>query len=192
MNRASLQGRDAVLAARTVFLRSDVQLLVPTTMLSQFTTNLSATELSEHLEWLWLMRRDVATHLLDAVPSFGAEIWTVCHRLKADDTTVCHRLKADDTHSRFWPKSAPTSGLYVIPIWYQIFLVPGSDAGRLHVLFCANFWYMHVTTTATGVKEMFLCTMSWLLITITGINEMDSSIFASSMLIFAADFFVPD
>jgi len=29
----------------------------------------------------------------------------------------------------------------VIPIWYQIFLVPDSGAGRLRVLFRAYVWY---------------------------------------------------
>ena len=41
-------------------------------------------------------------------------------------------------------KSAPTSGLCVIPIWYQIFLVPDSGAGRppehASVLYRADFW----------------------------------------------------
>ena len=72
-------------------------------------------------------------------------------------------------------------------------LVPDSGAGRLRVLFHADFWYaVHVSTTATDVKEMFSCTMSRLQITITDIDEMDSSIFASSMLIFGANFFIPD
>ena len=60
----TLQARDVVLAARSVFLLSDAQQLVPT-MLSQFATNLSSNELSECLEWLWMMRRDVATYLRD-------------------------------------------------------------------------------------------------------------------------------
>jgi len=33
--------------------------------MSQFTTNLTLSELSDRVEWLWLMRRDVATYLRD-------------------------------------------------------------------------------------------------------------------------------
>jgi len=33
--------------------------------LSTFATNLSAAKLTERLEWLWLMHRDVATRALD-------------------------------------------------------------------------------------------------------------------------------
>ena len=64
--RPALQVRDVVLAVRSVVFLSDAQQLVPT-MLSQFTTSLSASELSERVEWLWLMRRDVATYLRDNV-----------------------------------------------------------------------------------------------------------------------------
>jgi len=62
--RPTLQARDVVLAVRSVFSRKEAQLLVPT-MVSEFATNLSATELAECLEWLWLMRMDVATHTHD-------------------------------------------------------------------------------------------------------------------------------
>jgi len=34
--------------------------------LRTFATNLSAADLTERLEWLWLMRRDVATRASDA------------------------------------------------------------------------------------------------------------------------------
>jgi len=62
--RPALQVRDVVLAVQPVVFLSDAQQLVPT-VLSQFTTSLSASELSERVEWLWLMRRDVATYLRD-------------------------------------------------------------------------------------------------------------------------------
>ena len=47
---------------------------------------------------------------------------------------------------------------------------------------------MHVPLRRPVIERNVLCTMSRLLIIITGIDEMDSSIFASSMLIFG----VPD
>ena len=49
-----------VLADNSVFSREDAQALVPT-ILRTFATSLSAADLTERLEWLWLMRRDVAT-----------------------------------------------------------------------------------------------------------------------------------
>jgi len=64
--RPTLQPRDVVLAAQFVFFQSEAQLLVPT-MLSQFTTDLSPTELSERSEWVWMIRREVATFLRDSV-----------------------------------------------------------------------------------------------------------------------------
>jgi len=62
--RPALQARDAILAVRSLVFLADAQQLVPTLM-SQFATNLSPSELSDRVEWLWLMRRDVATFLRD-------------------------------------------------------------------------------------------------------------------------------
>jgi len=62
--RPALQPRDIVLAAWSVLFQSDAQQLVPT-ILSQFATNLSPTELPERLEWLSIMKRDIATYLRD-------------------------------------------------------------------------------------------------------------------------------
>jgi len=53
------------MAANSVFSREDAQALVPT-ILCTFATTLSAADLTERLEWLWLMRRDVATRARDA------------------------------------------------------------------------------------------------------------------------------
>ena len=50
-------------------------------------------------------------------------------------------------------KSVPTSGLCIIPIWYQIFMVPYSGTGRLRVLHGSDFWY-DVTTMATDDSFM--------------------------------------
>ena len=63
--KPTLQPRDVVLAANSVFSRDDAQALV-STILHTFATPLSAADLTEHLEWLWLMRRDVATCARDA------------------------------------------------------------------------------------------------------------------------------
>jgi len=61
--RSALQARDVVLAGRPVFLCEEAQLLVPI-LPSHFAGNLSDADPSDW-EWLWLMRRDVATHLRD-------------------------------------------------------------------------------------------------------------------------------
>ena len=105
--------------------------------------------------------------------------------------------KADDTQSRFqsW-NSAPIFGADfwtvchtdLVPVF---FLVLDSGAGRLRALFCADFWYA-CDHYSNRCERNVLCTMSRLLITITGINKMDLSIFVSSMLIFGTDFLVPD
>ena len=62
--RPALQARDTILAVRSLVFLADAQLLVPT-LRSQFTTNLSPSELADRVEWLWLMLRDVATFLRD-------------------------------------------------------------------------------------------------------------------------------
>ena len=62
--RSTLQPRDVVWAANSVFSRADAQALPPS-LLDAYATNLSAADLTERLEWLWLMRRDVATRALD-------------------------------------------------------------------------------------------------------------------------------
>ena len=62
--RRTLQPRDVIWVANSVFSRADAQALTPT-LLNTYATNLSATDLTERLEWLWLMRRDVATRALD-------------------------------------------------------------------------------------------------------------------------------
>jgi len=53
--RPTLHPRDVVLAANSVFSREDAQALVPT-ILHTFATTLSTANLTERLEWLWLMR----------------------------------------------------------------------------------------------------------------------------------------
>jgi len=63
--RPTLHLRDMVMAANSVFSRADAQALVPT-ILRTFTTTLSAADLVERLEGLWLMRRDVVTRARDA------------------------------------------------------------------------------------------------------------------------------
>jgi len=106
----------------------------------------------------------------------------------------CHGTKADDTQSRFWcRKSAPKIGADFWTVCHTD-LVPDFSGTR--------FWRRSVACSVSCrflvctwplrrpvIERNVLCTMSWLLITITGIDEMDSSIFASSMLIFGADFF---
>ena len=62
--RRTLQPRDVIRAANSVFSRADAQALVPTLM-STYATGLSAADLTERLEWLWLMRRDVTLRALD-------------------------------------------------------------------------------------------------------------------------------
>jgi len=62
--RHTLQPRDVVWATNSVFSRVDAQALVPT-ILRTFATSLSTADLTECLEWLWLMHRDVATRALD-------------------------------------------------------------------------------------------------------------------------------
>ena len=57
-------------------------------------------------------------------------------------------------------KSAPTSRLCcVIPIWYQIFLVPDSGTDRLCVLFRADFWYArdHYSDQQLFDAIVFIC-----------------------------------
>jgi len=63
--RPTLHPRDVVLAASSVFSCEDTQSLVPT-ILSTFVTTMSTAELTDHLEWLWLMRTDIATRTRDA------------------------------------------------------------------------------------------------------------------------------
>jgi len=90
-------------------------------------------------------------------------------------------------------KLAPTSGLCVVPIWHQIFLVPDSGAGRCRSVACSILCRFPVCSCPLRrpvIERNVLYTMSWLLITITSIDEMDSSSFASSMLIFGADIFL--
>ena len=85
----------------------------------------------------------------------------------ADFWTLCHSdLVPDFSGTRFWRRSAPIGCVF--------YFVPISG--------------MHVPLRRPMIERNVLCTMSWLLITIAGIDEMDSSIFASSMLIFGADF----
>ena len=65
--------------------------------------------------------------------------------------------------------------------WYQILEPVGC------VFYFMPISGMHVTIMATGDERNVLCTTSRLLVTITSIDEMDSLIFASSMLIFCAN-----
>jgi len=62
--RPALQARDAILAVQGLAFLADAQMMVPTLMI-WFSTDLSPSELATRLEWLWLMRRHVATHLRD-------------------------------------------------------------------------------------------------------------------------------
>jgi len=63
-------------------------------MLSQFSTHLSVAELSERLEWLWLMRRDVATHLRD-VALRGRLLHQPPERTLAEFIQLFEKLAAD-------------------------------------------------------------------------------------------------
>jgi len=62
--RPALQPRDVVMAVRDLTHRTQAAVLVPTIM-QHFSTDLTAADLSSRMEWLWLMRREVATYLRD-------------------------------------------------------------------------------------------------------------------------------
>jgi len=64
--RPVLQARDAVNVARSTLGVEEAQLLVPS-ILRNFETNLISTELAERLQWLWLMRREVASQVRDTI-----------------------------------------------------------------------------------------------------------------------------
>ena len=62
--RPALQARDVIMAVRDLTYLAQAAVLVPTLM-QRFTTDLSTSDLSARMEWLWLMRREVATYLRD-------------------------------------------------------------------------------------------------------------------------------
>ena len=62
--RPALQAWDVIMAVRDLTYRAEAAVLVPTLM-QRFTTDLSPSELGARMEWLWLMRREVATYLRD-------------------------------------------------------------------------------------------------------------------------------
>ena len=62
--RPALQARDVILAVRNLTYLAEAAVLVPTLM-QRFTTDISTSELATRMEWLWLMRREVATYLRD-------------------------------------------------------------------------------------------------------------------------------
>jgi len=64
--RPTLQARDVVNVARSTFGVEEAQLLVPS-ILRNFETQLTSTELAERLQWLWLMRREVASQVRDTI-----------------------------------------------------------------------------------------------------------------------------
>jgi len=64
--RPILQARDAVNVARSTLGMNEAQLLVPS-ILCNFETHLTSTELAERLQWLWLMRREVASQVRDTI-----------------------------------------------------------------------------------------------------------------------------
>jgi len=64
--RPTLQARDVVNVARSTFGVEEAQFLVPS-ILRNFETELTSTELAERLQWLWLMRREVASQVRDTI-----------------------------------------------------------------------------------------------------------------------------
>jgi len=64
--RPVLQARDVAGAVRSVLFPSNTHHLVPT-LLSQFTTSLTPSELFEQLEWMWVLRRELATFMGDSM-----------------------------------------------------------------------------------------------------------------------------
>jgi len=60
----ALQARDVILAVRNLTYLAEAAVLVPTLM-QRFATDVSASELATRMEWLWLMRCEVATYLRD-------------------------------------------------------------------------------------------------------------------------------
>jgi len=62
--RRPLQPRDVISAAHSASSRAEMRAIVPT-LLSTYATNLSAADLTERLNWLRRMRRDVAARVLD-------------------------------------------------------------------------------------------------------------------------------
>jgi len=91
--RPTLHPRDVVLAASSVFSCEDAQSLVPT-ILRKFATNMSAAELSERLEWLWLMRRDVATRAHDAALR-GRLLWQLDEHTLSELIRLLEMFAAD-------------------------------------------------------------------------------------------------
>ena len=64
ITRPALQAWDVIMAVHDLTYLTKAAVLVPTLM-QHFTTNLSPSELGARMEWLWLMRREVATYLRD-------------------------------------------------------------------------------------------------------------------------------
>jgi len=64
--RPTLQARDVVNVACSTFGVEEAQLLVPS-ILCNFETQLTSIELAERLQWLWLMRREIASQVRDVI-----------------------------------------------------------------------------------------------------------------------------
>jgi len=64
--RPTLQARDAVNVAHSTLGMEEAQLLVPS-ILRNFETHLTSTELAERMQWLWLMRHEVASQVRDTI-----------------------------------------------------------------------------------------------------------------------------
>ena len=112
------------------------------------TVKLGILELSGYWTYVMELWKKIASQMI------GSQVWYYQFtKEKGIQWSVDLKLK---THSpdfgteRRRQKPAPISGLCVIPIWYQIFLVPDSGAERIS----GRPRPMHMTTTATGDWSM--------------------------------------
>jgi len=106
--RPALQARDVVLAVRPIIFASNASQLVPT-LLSQLWLWLKFAELSERLQWMWLLCRDLTISMRDRI-LWGHVFGSPPNRSWGSCFSSCRCLWQISTKAAL-PVSRPGSGL---------------------------------------------------------------------------------
>ena len=82
-----------ILAVRPIIFASDAHQLVPT-LLSQFATDLTPSELKQRLDCMWLLRRDLAGYIQDRILR-GHVLWHYPKQILVELLQLLQMLTAD-------------------------------------------------------------------------------------------------